>query len=355
MRFARIFALFIVTTFFTGTLAGCTAATNEPFTADAGAIMRQIALENNYLARIHTLQPTSRNPRNPNQPAINEAIGTGILFRNTDGELRIATVNHVLGPTPDTATIWVTFGSGFGKAEIVGRDPAADLALLKVPAWLTEGVEPARFNFSNDLQVGDTVFATGFPFGMENTTFGFITALKERELEDPFPQWLYVTTQAPVNSGNSGGPLLNRNREVVAINESIISTTAGSGMAFSVTAYALGRLLPRLERGGVVEHVQLDFSVRETRDVSPIFYEYYTGKNYPPPEEGVMVYEVFATTSRASFVRPGDLVKEIRFGEKVHVVTTRQAFEEFIFFEVSPNTRGELVLKRGSELLIFQL
>lgn len=85
-------------------------------------------------------------------------------------------------------------------------------------------------------------------------------------------------------------------------------------------------------------------------------YEYYTEKDYPPPEEGVMVYEVYTdTASERAGLRMGDLLKEVRFAERRHVVTTRRALEEFIFFEVSPNTRGELIVKRNDELITIPI
>lgn len=134
--------------------------------------------------------------------------GTGIVLNN---EGLILTNNHVI---PEGTSITVSPGKSSSvsrNASVVGTDPNSDLALIKVnPEGL--GLEPLKLVSSSSVQVGDTVYALGNPYGLDETlTKGIVSAL-DREISAPNGAAIKgaIQTDAPLNPGNSGGPLLMR-------------------------------------------------------------------------------------------------------------------------------------------------
>ena len=120
------------------------------------------------------------------------------------------------------------------KAELVGADPASDLAVIKMEA--AKPFQAIRLGTSSDLMIGETVVAVGNPFGYQHTvTTGVVSAL-DRTLE-PAPNLKYeglIQTDAPINPGNSGGPLLNIRGELIGINTAIQAGAQGLGFAIPV-------------------------------------------------------------------------------------------------------------------------
>jgi S1-C subfamily serine protease len=162
----------------------------------------------------------------------------------------------------------VRFGDN-GKpivAKLLGTDPSADLALLKVdPKDVGEDLEPLRLGASENLHPGDLAIAIGSPFGLEGTvTSGIVSALG-RTITAPngFAISGAVQTDAAINPGNSGGPLLDAQGRVIGVN-SQIQTNGGSdqnsGVGFAVPVDAIKRALPSLEKGEQVEHAYLGVS-----------------------------------------------------------------------------------------------
>ena len=123
------------------------------------------------------------------------------------------------------------------EAQIVGYDLQTDLAVLKIDAT---GLTPAEFGDSNDLQVGELVVAIGNPLGFElfgTTTCGIVSALN-REVTINDKEMTLIQTDAAINSGNSGGPLLNGYGQVIGINSAKMGSTYGSasveGLGFAI-------------------------------------------------------------------------------------------------------------------------
>lgn len=104
---------------------------------------------------------------------------------------------------------------------------------------------------------------------------------------------------------------------------------------------------------------QLDaecFFVEDTGAVMPPIYEFQTGRVYPPPDDGVMVIEIPPNSSaERAGLRPGDILKEIYVGDKIHIVTSKRTLEEFIFFEADPYTEGRIVIERDGERIIKEI
>ncbi len=178
------------------------------------------------------------------------SVGTGIIF-SPDG--CIVTTAHVLA---DCHTCYVAlYTGGTYTAELVGRDAATDLAVLKIHG---EDLIPAEFGDSNALRVGDPVYAIGNPLGIEligTFTDGMVSALDRMMPEDvSLP---LIQTNASLNSGNSGGPLINRYGQVVGINTMKLVKTYRNemgieGLGFSLPVSDCAYLINNLVRSGEI-------------------------------------------------------------------------------------------------------
>ena len=174
-----------------------------------------------------------------------QSLGTGFII---DREGYILTNNHVVEMADE---IKVKFSDGKEyDAEIVGRDPKTDLALIKIES--DESLQPLFLGDSESLEVGEWVVAIGNPFGLGNTVTAGIVSAKYRQIGagsyDNF-----IQTDASINPGNSGGPLLNTSGKVVGINTAIFSQGAGNiGIGFAIPVNMAKDLLPQLKRGRVV-------------------------------------------------------------------------------------------------------
>jgi serine protease Do len=173
------------------------------------------------------------------------SLGSGFIA-SQDGY--VVTNNHVVG-TGGQIVVKLDNGSEHA-AKVVGTDPATDVALLKIEAT---GLAVLPFGDSDKLQVGEPVMAIGNPFGLDQTVTTGIVSAKERFIGagryDDF-----IQTDASVNPGNSGGPLISIHGAVVGINTAIFSQTGGSiGIGFAIPINLAKTILPQLrERGSVV-------------------------------------------------------------------------------------------------------
>jgi putative serine protease PepD len=183
-----------------------------------------------------------------------QAEGSGFVIDN-DGH--IATNQHVV----DGATsITVTFADGkTASAKVVGTDPSSDVGVIKVDAPKSE-LHPLTFADSSNVQVGDGVVAIGSPFGLEETvTTGIVSALN-RTIQAPnnFTISGAIQTDAAINHGNSGGPLLNSGGQVIGINSQIESDSGGNdGVGFAIPSSMVQRVAQQLIQSGKVAHAYL--------------------------------------------------------------------------------------------------
>jgi serine protease Do len=173
------------------------------------------------------------------------SLGSGFIV-SPDGY--IVTNNHVVAAGGEVA---VKLDRGTEHpARIVGTDPATDLALLKIEA---SSLPTVRLGDSDRLEVGEPVMAIGNPFGLDQTVTTGIVSAKERVIgSGPFDE--FIQTDASVNPGNSGGPLIDSRGAVVGINTAIFSQTGGSiGIGFAIPINLAKTVLLQLrERGTVV-------------------------------------------------------------------------------------------------------
>jgi 2-alkenal reductase len=195
---------------------------------------------------------------NPGVVSIYMQLGGGSGFI-IDSEGYIVTNNHVIA---EGGEITVRFHDGDTRtAELVGTDPQADIALLKVDAAPGE-LTALPLGDSNALQVGQLVVAIGSPFGLANTmTTGIVSGLsralptEELGLGANFQTPDVIQTDAAINPGNSGGPLLNLDGEVVGVNTAIESPVrANSGVGFAVPSNVVGVVTQQLRESGRVSY-----------------------------------------------------------------------------------------------------
>ena len=160
-----------------------------------------------------------------------EVQGSGFVY-NFTGQMTIITNNHVV---KDSTNITVTFVNGDAyTAKVLGSDPYADLAVLSTDAPPSE-YSPLEIIDSSTLNVGDALVAVGGPYGLAGTmTTGIVSALGRTITEDmsgSYPIANVIQTSTPINSGNSGGPLMTYEGQVVGITTAIVSDSQGVGFA----------------------------------------------------------------------------------------------------------------------------
>jgi S1-C subfamily serine protease len=188
------------------------------------------------------------------------ATGSGFVI---DGEGHILTNNHVV---ENASRISVKLGASDTSytAEVVGADPATDLALLKVEAPSSQ-LHPLTLGNSGEMEVGDPVVAIGNPFGLDRTvTSGIVSAL-QRQIQAPngFSISNVIQTDAAINPGNSGGPLINAQGEVIGINSQIETGGGGNGnvgIGFAIPINTAKEEIKQLETKGEVAHAFLGIS-----------------------------------------------------------------------------------------------
>jgi S1-C subfamily serine protease len=186
------------------------------------------------------------------------ASGSGFLI---DSDGHIVTNDHVV----EGATQYrVRFGASGEPivAKLLGTDPSADLALLKIdPKDIGQDVQPLALGASKGLRPGDEAIAIGSPFGLQGTVTSGIVSGLSRTIRAPngFSISGAVQTDAAINPGNSGGPLLDSQGRVIGVN-SQIQTNGGNqsaGVGFAVSVDAIKRALPYLKDGKEVPHAYL--------------------------------------------------------------------------------------------------
>ena len=179
-----------------------------------------------------------------------EGAGSGIVL---DQQGHVLTNFHVVEGAREIQVL--LYDGSSHSAVVIGADPATDVAVLKVDAP-RDVLHPVRFGASNDLRVGQRVFAIGNPFGLERTlTTGIISSLN-RSLPTRTGRTIksIIQTDAAINPGNSGGPLLDSGSRLIGMNTAIASRTGqSSGVGFAIPVGTLARIVPQLiQRGKVV-------------------------------------------------------------------------------------------------------
>ena len=183
-------------------------------------------------------------------------VGSGVIV---DEGGYILTNHHVIANTR-YISIELSDGRKFDKVRIVGQDPTTDLAVLEIAA---ADLIPMRWGDSNALEIGDAVVAIGNPFGLEHTVTAGIISAKERYNPTPGSSrvQVYLQTDAAINQGNSGGPLVNMRGELIGINTAIIGESF-QGIGFAIPSIMAKLVYEEIRECGEMKHGWLGIFMR---------------------------------------------------------------------------------------------
>ncbi len=237
-------------------------------------------------------------PHGQMQPHAVEARGSGFII-SADGT--IVTNNHVV---KDAKSVSVTLDDGTElPAKVIGRDPRTDIAVLKVSA--NHPLPYIQLGNSRDVKPGEWVVAMGNPFGLGGTvTAGIVSAVSRDIGSGPYDQFIQV--DAPINQGNSGGPLFTQDGKVIGMNTAILSPTGGSvGIGFAIPSDMIRTISAQLEQSG---HVTRGYVGVEAQQITAT-----TAKALNLPDNSGALLAGVTSDSPASRagLQPGDVIEAV--------------------------------------------
>ncbi len=287
-------------------------------------------LDEEFLERFFGFRrPRQGSPRKYEQLA----QGSGFII-STDGY--ILTNDHVVGKV-DKITVTLQDGRKL-DAEVIGTDPKSDVAVIKVDA---DNLPMIELGDSDALEVGEWVIAIGSPFGLDATVTVGVVSAKGRggigvaDYED------FIQTDAAINLGNSGGPLLNIEGKAIGLNTAIFSQSGGyMGIGFAIPINMAKHIKEQLIKTGEVTRGYLGIQMDE---VKPELAEFFDLK----PNQGISVLRVFSDSpADEGGLKAGDIILEID-GEEIE---GSQQFKNMIAM-VQPGTEVTLLVYRDGEEL----
>ena len=236
--------------------------------------------------------------RGPQQFEPRQGLGSGVII-SKDGY--IVTNYHVI-ENADVITVQVNGNATAYKAEVVGKDPKSDLAVIKID--VKKELSPILMGRSNNLEIGDVVFAIGNPFGVgQSVTQGIISAQHKdsvgiNEYEN------FIQTDASINPGNSGGALVDSRGALIGINSAIMTRSGGNnGIGFAIEVDMVRNIAKQLIESGEIQRGYLGVSISNlTKELR---------KLYKSPK-GAMIVEVSpGSPAEKSGLQRGDLITKI--------------------------------------------
>ena len=237
------------------------------------------------------------------------ALGSGFII---DEEGIVVTNNHVIQGAEDIVVS--VNGSKEYKAQVIGKDPYMDLAVLKIES--DEKFKPVSFGDSDKARIGDWVIAIGNPFGFGGTVTSGIISSRNRDIGltryDDF-----IQTDASINQGNSGGPLFNLEGEVIGINTAIIAPgQSGSiGIGFAIPSNPASNVINQLIEFGETKRGWLGVRIQEvTEEIADL-------ENLEKPQGALVASVSEKSPADKAGIKAGDIILEFD-GKKVDTMRT---------------------------------
>ena len=261
-----------------------------------------------------------------------QAMGAGFII-SADGYA--VTNAHVVEDAEDI-TVTTIYGDDY-ETNLVGVDKMTDVALIKIKN--PNGLEAVHFADSDNVRVGNAVFAIGNPYGLGNSVSTGIISAKERDIEKG-PYDNFLQTDATINQGNSGGPLFSMAGEVVGMNTAIFSLQGENmGLGFATPSNMVQWVVERLKTGGEVKRGWLGLSVRSVRakDENAVIQLAVTKieENSPALKAGLKVGDIIERLSNISLKNPRLFSAEVA--------------------ATKPGTKLDAVVRRDGKILPFEL
>jgi serine protease Do len=291
-------------------------------------------------------------PQRPQAHAV-EGSGSGFII-NASGT--IVTNNHVV---KDAESVTVTLDDGSTlPAKVIGRDSRTDIAVLKVDAG--HPLPYIQLGNSTDVKPGEWVVAMGNPFGLGGTVTAGIVSAVSRDIGDtPYDQFIQI--DAPINQGNSGGPLFTQDGKVVGMNSAILSPTGGSvGIGFAIPSNVIRSVTSQLEASGHVTRGYIGVEAQELTGVTARALRLADNggallsdvlPNGPADKAGLKPGDVIQSLNGQKVTNPHELALDIagiKPGEDAHLTVLHDGHSKAVTLKVAqlPN---EEVTSNGSE------
>ncbi len=224
-----------------------------------------------------------------------ESMGSGVIV---DPQGYIVTSLHVVEQAKEI-TVRLADGRLIKDPTIVGTDPLNDLAVLKIPS---KGLMAVPWGDSDELEVGDTVLAIGNPYGLTRTVTAGIVSAKERRAQSQAGGFQeFLQTDAAMNPGNSGGPLVNLRGEIVGINSAIYGE-AYRGISFAIPSRVARHVYEQIRRDGQTRHGWLGVQMGDVDETT-------AQANELDRPRGALILSVLpGSPAESAGIQPGDII-----------------------------------------------
>ena len=263
------------------------------------------------------------------------ALGSGFVI-SADGY--IVTNNHVIDKADEIEIEF--YGGKRLKANVVGRDPKTDIALLKVDD--NSDFPFVSFGNSDSGRVGDWVMAVGNPLGQGFSVSVGIISARQRELAGVYDD--FIQTDAAINRGNSGGPLFNTSGEVIGVNTAILSPTGGSiGIGFSMSSNVVAPIVSQLKEFGETRRGWLGVRIQDlTEDIAEAI--------GVQSVDGILVTEVPGGPAAEAGIQSGDIILVF---DKVEVKNTKELVN--LVGNTDVGKKVDVEIRRNGKVITLQV